>query len=93
MGIEDRIHESDVFRFFSAHSPASVGKLARNTLGNEFGDTREGADIGGHAYVDFENGQKPVFAHVAHVAGGNKIHTATDCAALYRCKYRNTTLF
>ena len=93
MGIEDSIHESDVFSFLSAHSPTSVGQFARNTLGNKFGDTREGADIGGHAYVNFENGQKPVFAHVAHVAGGNKIHTATDCAALYRCKNRHPTLF
>ena len=71
---------------------AGVGELAHPAFGDEFAEAREGADVGGHADVDFLDRRRRRLGAVADVAGAGHVDAAADAAALDRGDHRHARL-
>jgi hypothetical protein len=85
----DTVDEAMRLGLGGREAPAGIGKLAHQALGQEVGDSLQGADIGDNGDIDFLDGEIGVFGTDPHVAGGDEIDTAANAGALHHCNHRH----
>ena len=88
----DPVDQADLLGFTGRHAATGVGEFSHDALGYELAQTRERADVGGHADVYLEDGEVGILRGVAHVAGGDHVDAAADASALNGREHGNATL-
>ncbi len=82
MVFEHFIHKTTGFGFIGIHAPTSEGHFPDEALRHHITHAREGADIGGHADIDFCDAEEGIFGAVAHICRAGEIHTAAHAGTI-----------
>ncbi len=90
---EHPVHEPARLGLGRIHRPAGIGELAGKPVGHHARQPLEGAEIGGHADLDFLDHEIGVLGAVAHIAGRDHVDAAADTAALHGGQHRQVQTF
>ncbi|MNH09139.1 hypothetical protein D3C79_685830 [compost metagenome] len=86
--IIDPVDQADAQRLLGIDVASGVGQLTHDAVTDDTWQTLQGADIGGHAHVDFLDRELRTLAAVAHVARRDEVDGAADAISLHRRQYR-----
>ena len=78
------IDQADAARFFGAELTTGIGQFTQHAVADDARQALQGADVGGHADVDFLDRELRVLGCIAHVARADQVDGAANAVALDR---------